>query len=71
MSRKTPLLLTLVLLLACACSGDQPAPEDASPDSATAESDYADAVDKARDVDRQVQEAADRQKRRIDEQGEG
>jgi hypothetical protein len=66
--RHIPLLSTLLILALAACGSEPPEP-DAEP----ASNDYVEAVDKARELEGQLQEAAEKQKRDIEAQegGEG
>lgn len=71
MAHKISLLPAIGLFLLCGCSERTPGGEDQEAGSDNPASGYVEAVDKARDVEDQVLEAAEKQKRQIEAQEDG
>lgn len=68
-----PPTIILAVLICCACSDSSPPPEaDGTDEAEGSKTGYEQSLDSARDVEDQVLEAAEKQKKAIDEQtGDG
>lgn len=67
-----PLTIILAAVICCACSDTSPAPDnDDTDESKRAKTGYEQSLDRAREVEDDVLEAAEKQKKDIDEQTGG